>query len=56
MGPMKSDEDLDRIFENGEESILDYADMNTLRHPNRGHDVSQEQTATRLKSSEFDKL
>ncbi|QAY32544.1 CopG family transcriptional regulator [Bifidobacterium pullorum subsp. gallinarum] len=35
MKTAKSDEDLDRIFEEGEESILDYADMSSLRHPNR---------------------
>lgn len=27
--------ELDRIFEEGEESILDYADMSTLRKPNQ---------------------
>lgn len=27
--------ELDRIFDEGEESILDYADMSTLRKPNQ---------------------
>ncbi|MCI1673532.1 MAG: BrnA antitoxin family protein [Bifidobacterium tibiigranuli] len=27
--------DLDRIFDEGKESILDYADMSTLRKPNK---------------------
>lgn len=39
MKTAKSDEELDRIFEAGDESILDYADMTTLRKPNRERDV-----------------
>lgn len=35
MKTIKSAEELDRIFDDGEESILDYADMSTLRKPNR---------------------
>ena len=35
MRTAKSDEELDRIFEEGKESILDYADMGTMRKPNR---------------------
>lgn len=35
MKTFSSEEDLQRVFDAGEESILDYADMSTMRKPNQ---------------------
>ena len=35
MKTFNSSVEMERVFDEGEESILDYADMSSLRHPNR---------------------
>lgn len=35
MKTFNSEEELERVFDLGEESILDYADMSTINKPNR---------------------
>ncbi|WEV66149.1 MULTISPECIES: antitoxin [unclassified Bifidobacterium] len=47
---MRKAAELDRIFDNGDESILDYADMSTLRKPNKD---KEEQRSLSLQMPEW---